>query len=1315
MANPAQPTMFSSKHLNRGLFSDYYLNDIAPTLQEWKDDNGLFAEALKLREELRALLKSIHPETLNESQLEDQWVKPILEKLGHHWSVQVMIRYRDKGYRKPDYMFTNSIVEANAFSSAIYTPEQLVHALALGDAKRWGTPLDQSSGKDKQNPSEQIDEYLRHSELTWGILTDGRYWRLYHHDSSIHNRYYAVDLPALLLADDLHDFYYFLLFFRQEAFVKDKEGWLEKVLKGSTEFAEKLSEDLEDEVYFALEQLAQGFLNYRRNRLKPDTTTLKTVYEQSLVLLYRLLFVLYAESRDVLPMSTNADYAGYRSLRALSGLVKNKIEGETRVNKMAVDEDPTYASLSALFFAIDVGDPEYGVAPYNGRLFSDEEHPFLADKSIGDAFLVPAIDRLTRIKAKVRGEATPRKVFVDYRDLDVRHLGAIYEKLLEYQLDMAETDLSVKGGKYVPYQAGDERIKKAGEVYLKGGNNERKVTGSYYTPDYIVRFIVEQTLEPLLNEITQQYAALDAEGHWQVSDGEPLRKAILNINILDPATGSGHFMVEAVAYIAEWLRRLRLQPADLEVDEDELVYWKRQVVTTCIYGVDVNPLAVELAKLSLWLTTIQRGKPLSFLNHHVQVGNTLVGYKSANPQILTPPLRSPLYYMAEGEQSPSIRPQAMEGEEPPPQPSPASDGGSKAQQLALFEDAGAMHSLSAAVAKMSGIENALVANVKDVKAQEEDYAELKAALEPLVQVANYWTSQYFSASWNPNSLKTFLDVASKGQTVEADDLEKLAEEHHFFHWELAFPEVFFTPDGQRLAEGGFDAVIGNPPYVRQERIIPIKTYLEANYEVYAGTADLFLYFYERALKLVKPSRRIGYITSGTFMNSNSAVKFRKYLHEQAAFETVVNFGENQPFKGAEMVYPTMAILRNGKPEATFRSLFVEKVYHRNELGDAIHDLPMVDTSSDVTALDEWRFQSVELTALFKKVTQGYQHLGDAVKGRMYRGVVTGYNDAFIIDEATRKQLVDEHPSSAEIIKPMLKGEDLRPWYQLESGHYLIFTRRGIALDNYPAIKAHLEKYRNYLEPKPDSWNDKRDGDWEGRKAGLYQWYEIQDNIAYHEEFNTPKILMPDIGKLPRFSWDEEDKFSNDKGTIIVPPNKSLLAILNSRVLWFALSQTATPLRLRAGLWQYQAKIQFVERLPIPELSAAQELGLAEQAEAITALAKERYQLDEAMRKRLAADLGAGGKLNAKLENWWDLDFATLRAEVKKAFKGDIPVGERDEWEKYLAERQAKHDAATNAIIAREKTLNAIVYAAFKLTADEIGLIEQATKYPDGAV
>jgi hypothetical protein len=1308
MTTPDHLNLLTARHLNQGLFSDYYLDDVVPTLPEWNQGGAVYQQMVALRAGLRERLERLKPETLDEAQLEDLWVKPVLEALGHHWSVQVKIRYRDKGFRKPDYVFTRTQAEAEALSNAIYDPAQIAHTLAVGDAKRWGAKLDQASGSER-NPSQQIDEYLRYSERPWGILTDGRIWRLYHRESSKDNAYYAVDLPALLTST--HDeantwFLYFYLFFQAQAF--EGGAWLETILQQSVNHAEGLSERLEDEVYEALTFIAQGFFSYRRNRLKPGPETLREVYTNSLIFLYRLLFILYAESRGVLPMEKDSLYARQRSLQILlSDAFVNQLEGDSHFFRR-VDEAGTYERLSALFLAIDQGDEQYEVSPYNGRLFSDEDHPFLADKRVGDAYLLPALDRLARVDRLVRREGKARRVLVDYRDLDVRHLGAIYERLLEYELDQATTALALKDGKYIPATAGAKAVVEAGALYLRTGNNERKTTGSYYTPDYIVQFIVERTLEPLLTAITARHADFDSEGHWVIRDAAALRAGILGINVLDPATGSGHFMVGAVAYIAEWLRRLALHPADLGADEDELIYWKRQVVTNCIYGVDVNPLAVELAKLSLWLTTLAKGRPLSFLDHHVRPGNTLVGELPPHP--LTP---SPA---DQGRGTPDSPPRSA-GEGP-------GVGMYPSTQLPLFDPA----LVSAAVTRMSAIETTVARVVGDVKGQEQSWADLQTALDPLRRAADAATASYFPtrgvgtpfmASAGPgDSGLPFPIPMGKGQGGEASAAsggEVLAAQHRFFHWGLTFPEVFFNADGALKAEPGFDAIIGNPPYVRQERIQPIKPYLEANYQVYSGTADLYLYFYERALQLLKPGQRVGYITSGTFMNSNSAVSFRQFIRSHAGFDTVVDFGAVQPFKGADLATnAVITIISKGQKVPAFRSLLIEGRQAPASLKELL-DKDGFDCPSDLLDNPEWRLQSVELLSLGRKLFETGINLQSYIDGEVYRGVTTGLNDAFVIDEATRQRLIQENESSAEIIKVLRRGQDLRPWHQMNSGLYLIFTRRGINIDNYPAIKHHLEQYRQRLEPQPQNWNTREHGTWEGRKAGTYAWYEIQDQTAYFAEFEKAKILWPDIARFPRFSRNQGYYLGNT-AFMIASSSYALLGLLQSRTMWFAISQIATPLNIRLGLWRYRVIQQFVERLPIPVLTAAQESTLGALAEEITALAASRYRLHESARQRIGTDLGAGGKLNEALQAWWELpDLTAFRAEVKKSFKAEVPVRERSEWESWLREQGDRHRALTDQIIDRETRLNAVVYQAFDLLPDEIALVERATKYPYGAV
>ncbi|MBZ0301589.1 MAG: Eco57I restriction-modification methylase domain-containing protein [Anaerolineae bacterium] len=1274
MTSPVQSPLVGISHLNHGLFSDYYLDEIVPRQLEW--DHDLFAQAKQVLAQLQALRSRLQPDTLDEAQLEALWVRPVLDALGHHYAVQVKIRYRDHGYRKPDYLLVRTAEEGRALTSDIYRPEDLWHVLAVVDAKRWGSHLDQSA-PGQRNPSQQIDEYLRYSERTWGILTDGRIWRLYERESSKYNTYYAVDLDHLLAQDNADAFLYFYAFFRQAAFTGD---WLQRVLAGSEEFAQKLTDKLEDEVYEALEQIAQGFLEYRRNRLEPDAATLRQIYEQSLVLLYRLLFIFYAESREILPLNANDDYTKQRSLSTIKRAVAQKIEFPNGIDP---DGSEFYSRLLDLFFVIDSGAARYDLPPYNGRLFSDLEHPFLREKFVGDAHLIPALDKLARVT--VTEGRQEKRVFVDYRDLEVRHLGAIYEKLLEYDLDVATEPLTLKNGKYVPAVGDAALVKQPGQVYLRTGNHERKITGSYYTPDYIVRFIVEKTLEPLLTEITERYARLDEEGQWQVHDPEGLRRAVLAINVLDPATGSGHFVVDAVAYIAEWLRGLALRPADLvATQEDELVYWKRQAASACIYALDINPLAVELAKLSMWLTTLAKGRPLSFLDHHIRVGNTLVGTSifEISDDLADEKRRRGLARQQVREQ--------VTG------------------QLNMFSEADFVDSVRSAVAEMAQIEATVPETVGAVKAQEAHYARLKERMTTWQQAADVWTARAFGLDLMQAQWEAVRGLTTSGQTSPevrqiVAQAEQIAEEYRFFHWELAFPEIFFAADGQPKENPGFDAVIGNPPYVRQERIQPIKPFLQMKYDVYSGTADLFLYFYERGLYFLKPEHRLGYITSGTYMNSHSAKAFRQFIHTNAGLEWVANFGENQPFRGAEMVYPTIVVLRRGEPQETFRNLFVDGTVPYARLGDTVEQGEWSDSLSEVTSLDEWRFQPAELSDLYKKVATKYQTLQEQVNGQIFRGLVTGLNEAFVIDEDIRHRLVSEHPSSSQLIKPIVRGQDLRPWYQTNNETYLVWAYQGIPIEDFPAIKAHLQKYQ---APLASRWEPSR---------GQIEWYELRP-CYYYSEFERTKIMWAEISKLPRFSMDNQGLYTNNKCYFISSDSYSLLGVVQSRVAWFCISQVATPLRLRAGLWQYQLFSQFVERLPIPALSVQQESDLAAIAEEITILARQRYRFHEAMRHRIQADLGQGDKLNTKLTEWWMLaDGADLRGEVQKAFKTDIPLRDRGEWERFLAEQKGEHQRLTDAIIALEIRLNAIVYDAFDLTPEERDLIERTTKYPYGEV
>jgi hypothetical protein len=344
-------------------------------------------------------------------------------------------------------------------------------------------------------------------------------------------------------------------------------------------------------------------------------------------------------------------------------------------------------------------------------------------------------------------------------------------------------------------------------------------------------------------------------------------------------------------------------------------------------------------------------------------------------------------------------------------------------------------------------------------------------------------------------------------------------------------------------------------------------------------------------------------------------------------------------------------------------------------------------------------------------------LSEYVNGKIHYGVLTGLTEAFVVDENTRNKLIEEHSSSSEVLAPMIRGQDLRPWYQMDSNLYLILAKQGINLGKYPAIKRHLEEYFDKLQVKPSDWNAREHGKWQGRTAGSYQWFEWHDTVAYFKEFSKPKIFWSEISKLPRMSFDNQGRFTNNKCYFIRSDSYTLLALMQSRVTWYVISQIATPLRLRRGLWQYQLFKQFIERLPIPELSADQETILAELAETITEDAQKRYQLHEDMRQTIISDF-RGEPLSSRvaLYRWWELeDEKALSDEIEKRFGQEIPLKQRSQWRSFLKDQKAQHDKLTQDIIKNEIILNDVVYDAFGLDAAERKLVEETTKYKYGEV
>ncbi len=631
--SPLQQNLgLSPAHHNQFLFSDHYLNNLLPEDPHWAD---ALPEAEALLRWLQDLFTREQPQLThyNEAQLEEHWFRPIFPQLGHVFERQASVPGLERNIHRPDYVFFPHETARQAAVQAQRTSDYAAHALAVGEVKAWDVSLAKKAAGgegrfDQQNPSFQIDYYLRAAGLEWGVLSNGRLWRLVHHDTSQRlSIYYEVDLVDLLTRSDASALRYFTLFFRQAAFLPNEQGrcFLDDALAQSNQYAVALENDLRENVYQALEQLMQGFYDLPGNQLSPDD--LPHIYENSLYLLYRFLFILYAESRGLLPLD-NPRYAQNYSLKRL----KEEIAGLS--SPLHSRTTRYWDDIQTLFQIINGDDAglnrEIGVPRYNGGLFNPALHPFLAEKKVGDRAMIEAIDLLCR-----RQTPSGRREFVDYRTLSVRHLGSIYEGLLEYQPRLAQEAVAAvregKGERWRPAAAVEGmRIldrRQPGEIYLETDRGERKATGSYYTPQYIVEYIVQNTLGPLVEEARQRVAELSQAARNKADQHaarQTLVDEILALKVLDPAMGSGHFLVEATEFLALALATDPYAQSAASAEED-LTHWRRQLVERCIYGVDKNPLAVELAKLSLWLSTVAADRPLSFLDHHLKCGDSLVG------------------------------------------------------------------------------------------------------------------------------------------------------------------------------------------------------------------------------------------------------------------------------------------------------------------------------------------------------------------------------------------------------------------------------------------------------------------------------------------------------------------------------------------------------------------------------------------------------------------------------------------------------------------------------------------------------------------
>lgn len=898
---------------NSELFSAHWLELRLPLEPEWRELSEDAARALDEVYSIWARERANLPLYQSEAALENSFIQPILRALG--WSY---IHQPTLNGRRPDYaLFTDDEARSAALQSGQHEDAFWSHAAVVADAKAWGVSLDRptAGGGQKEYPPQQIEWYLDRSRKEYGLLTNGALWRVSPRVRTTSQPRFKTFLEvnfAQLMQDcisarqaeplfrkDVELFLPFFLLFGPDGYRPGPRNSLVlRAAHGSSEYALAVSDDLSERVYEALRLAIEGFSAQVESS---SEETLAYIKEQSFIFLFRLLFTMFAEDRGLLPLRTNRVYRENRSLSALRDLVAHGLDAHAGLVERAFSPERfgLWDSCLALFDMIDVGHAPYGVQAYNGGLFAEDRHPFLRDKRLNDLHMAQVIDYLSRTVADPRVGL----VRVDYRDLQIQQLGNIYESLLELHPVYANTDVSAyrtaANSSELLFQLGEEipdglrllgHRYSAGSVYLRTDKGERRQHGTYYTPDHVVQHLVVEALSPVFDRVSRECAADEGVAALGWSD------RILKIRVLDPAMGSGHFLLRAVQYLAE---ELSTNPLAAEVASDEyaeeegiLNYWKRRVVERCVYGVDLNPLAVELGKLALWLDTVARDKPLSFLDHHLRCGNSLVSAELQRLAVLP--------------DAPPVVERAL---------------GAEIETL-----------LRAISADYRTIEAAPSDTVRSVKRKERLlYETIEPNRSALKGLADVWVSSFWSPRITAENYKGLVEALILGNfavALEEDhgliqEIRSISETLRPFHWEIEFPEV--------RSEGGFSVIVGNPPYkVLVESVDgPLASGLGRYVQQEArfapsrvGKNNTYKLFMCLCMQLLRPYGRMALIVPMTLLGDEGTAGIRDLFFRYGQFERIDVFPQkdrpaDRIFKDAKLATTALVYEKRDTSGAPF--------------------------------------------------------------------------------------------------------------------------------------------------------------------------------------------------------------------------------------------------------------------------------------------------------------------------------------------------------------------------------------------------------------
>jgi type I restriction-modification system DNA methylase subunit len=795
-------------------------------------------------------------------------------------------------------------------------------------------------------------------------------------------------------------------------------------------------------VFERVEREIQGFTNSENRRLFTQR------------LFNRLMFIAFIQKKGWLSFNGQTDYLNalwqdYRKnanadsnfyVDRLSLLFFSALNTDNEVNVIDINRKGFIASL--------IGNPPY----LNGGLFEESEEDKNPSLIVPDTCIQAILEELFDHFNFTVTESTPLDIEVA---VDPEMLGKVFEELVT-------------------------------------GRHE---TGSYYTPKPVVSFMCREALKGYLHakrpseaeEAIAQF--VDEHSPQGLHNPEAVLDILRKIKVCDPACGSGAYLL---GMLHELLDLRTCLFATRNLDAISVYQRKLEIIQNNVYGVDLDPFAVNIARLRLWLSLevdFEGDKPLPLpnLDFKIEVGDSLLA--------------------------------------------PDPEG---ALNLAFRDEL---------------VQQFLAKKAAYISAHHGEKQTLRKEIDELRQQIAQWTH-------------------SDGSSVTG------------FDWTVEFAEVFI--------DGGFDVIVANPPYVRQELIKELKPSLKKVYpDIYSGTADLYCYFYARALQLLRNDGMLVFISSNKWFRANYGAILRKHIAETCWVRSITDFGDLPVFESAT-AYPMIFIAQ--KEQVTDQpTLYTEVESLEPPYPDVLVIIQQNGHLLSHGSLNgsDWMLFDADSSTRLRKMKAAGIPLGEYVKGQIYRGILTGLNQAFVIDGVKRAELIAQDPKSAEIIKPLIIGRNIGKWKVANKGEWLIFTRRGIDINSYPAVLGYLQQFREQLEPRPEEWDSSHE--WPGRKLGPYKWYELQDPIAYHEAFEKPKIIWGNLGLEPEFTFVSEPLYVMAPANLIPLDDLYLLGLMNSS----SSRRFFDDISIQRNGNYLEFKPIYVKQLPVPDASVADHKAISD--------------------------------------------------------------------------------------------------------------------------